>query len=401
MKLHKIPVNISSINLVCMLYAIYGIRDVGLVIANQNYSPLVQGGLRAVPFIVVVASIYYFFNHSILLMDKAHGYLLLLPSILAMMSLYSYTETYKYLLYALPMIFFLLMRIEDRIRIFDYFYWIIQISNVIAICLFFCYIFSIDIGWELIPRYNAKSPAVYAMWSVFAIDKMPYGGRLCSIFMEPGPLGTLCAFFYIIKSEYCKRWERVLLVLTIFCTFSFSGVLLLFCYLALYKLKYGMKYVVIPLTCIFVFISIPYIDWGNEQLNVFCSRFKIVDGRLSGDNRTNALFDEKYREFLSNGPVWFGYGRGYEFQGDVIHASYKQMIVEYGFWGFSILMIMWLTCSLKLANRNVDCIFCVLFFMISLYGRPRQMMEIWGYILLFGGIEWIQWQALRKSMQTV
>lgn len=392
-------IRFNSTDLICMLYAIYALREVGFAFDRDEYSSMGHLFSLMLPPIAVFAGIAYLFRIRYLTLEKNHIYLLILPILFAFMSIHSYTGSPGSFLHAIPMLLFLLMRTDDRINIFDYFYWLIQLNNIISLYLYICYRFSINIGFEMVPRYGTLIPVFYQKWFIFAIHETGnfLGGRLCGVFNEPGPLGTICALLYIARYRYSERWEKILLIATILCTFSLAGILLLFLFIFVRKLQYNARYIFVLIFGGILFLSIPYIDFGNEQLNILASRFAIVDGKWVGYNRTNALFDQKFREFLSEGPVLIGYGAGYNFQGNIIQASYKQIILEYGFLGFVLLLAFWIIIPLRVSKRNWDCILLLFFFMLSIYGRPRQIMQIFGYVLLFGGIDWIQWKYLQHA----
>ena len=282
---------------------------------------------------------------------------------------------------------FFLMSPADKRRIFNLFYVIIQINNIFALFMYACYILKIDIGIATIPYYMPSPAERYQKWGIFAIYTVGNKNRLCGIFNEPGGLGTVCALLFIARFKYSSKWEKALLLITIFLTFSFAGYLLIFLFFAVYLIKQNWKNIIFLSLFAIIFIEIPKIDWKNDMLNITAQRFAITEDGLSGDNRTSVKYDKYYKEFLHTKNAWFGYGANYDFPGD--EASYKRYVVQFGIVGFSLLILTWGSLSVLRARGNKDCLLLILFFMMSIYQRPYCFINTYGYVLLFGGMEWI------------
>ena len=101
---------------------------------------------------------------------------------------------------------------------------------------------------------------------------------------------------------------------------------------------------------------------------------------------------------------WFGRKEGYTFPTDYGGVlSYKTYIVEYGIIGFLLWMMAWLYCGIKISGKNKNCILLIIFFLISLYQRPRLINGLYGFVLMFGGIKWLKANSemLKKAIRNV
>lgn len=286
------------------------------------------------------------------------------------------------------------MKDSDKCKIFDIFYWIIQINNVISLFMYVCYMLGIDIGFSTVLYYSdnaATNGYFYQKWGIFAICSNGLTDRLCGIFNEPGGLGTICALLLIVRFKNSKMWERVLLIVTTLCTLSMAGYLLMFLFAAFYAVRKNWKNVFWAVIIFAAFLAIPKIDWGNDALNAFADRFEITETGLSGDNRTTREFDEKFDEFINSTDAWFGMGAGYSLASR--SSTYKFYIVEFGIVGFVLLIASWVYFAIKIAKKNPDCLIFMMLFMMSLYQRPNNLRSIYGYVILFGGMEWIKSQT--------
>ena len=365
--------------IVLLLFAIRAVSDVILAF-----------DLKIIAFViyacVICGAIYILYNRKI---EMANLIYLLIPSIyMGLLIVHTYGGySGDWLTVFIYGCCFFLMNPLDKKIIFNLFYAIIQINNVIALFMYACYVLKIDIGITTIPYYSLSPVEHYQKWGIFAIYTIGNKNRLCGIFNEPGGLGTVCALLFIARFKYSRKWEKAILLLTIFFTFSFAGYLLVFLFLAMYMVKQNWKNMIFLLLFAFLFVKIPKIDWKNEMLNVTAQRFSITENGLAGDNRTDMKFKRSYEKYLHTDHVWFGYGANYVISGN--EASYRRYIVQFGIVGFFLIAFTWLFSSVLYAKRNKDCLLLIIFFMISIYQRPYCFINTYGYLILFGGMAWI------------
>lgn len=277
------------------------------------------------------------------------------------------------------------------------FYWIVLVTSAISMVFLAFYMFGINIGYRTINYYSNSPTQHYVKWLIFAIYRSSTEIRLCGIFNEPGALGTVCALLFSIRYEHSKRGEKVLMILTILCTVSLAGFLLIFLFFAVKSVMRSKKnifYLLLLMCFVGVILLLPYIDFENKALNNFANRLRIVNGVLAGDNRMSSAFSSFYDAFIKSGDKWFGLGTDYIELGG---SSYKSYVIEYGIIGFGFLMFLWLRNGLRWAERNKDCILFIVLFFASLYQRPELLKSIYGYVLMFGGIAWMQLQTRAEA----
>lgn len=284
--------------------------------------------------------------------------------------------------------------LPDRIKrdIFQTFYSIVQAANVVSLILWVIFIIggTSFFQQELFYAQNGLESAHYYRFLIFAIYKYGHSfPRLCGIFNEPGALGTVCALLLICTFKRTRFLEKFLLIATGIMTFSFAFFLIVFLFLAVYLYSKDPRNLVILCIVAIIFLQLPKIDFHNEALNATAARFSITSDGFAGDNRTNSTFDLAYDQFLNSNDIWFGRGAGTLLGGST--ASYKSSyIVPYGILGTAFLLGSWLWFALRRAQTNKQCLLYIFFFFLSLYQRPYGIICFWGYVLLFGGIEWIK-----------
>ena len=290
----------------------------------------------------------------------------------------------------ITLVIFVLFSKEMKAKIFHFFYWVVQIQNIIAILVWVAYFLNINIGFRREYFYSDNSVErliYYYRWTIFAIYNSGITYRLCGIFNEPGGLGTLCALLFICTAQKTKLWEKLILLSAGALTLSLAFYLLIFAYITVYVWGKNPKNIFFIVPVVILFLMIPQIDFHNEALNALAARFAIVDGRLAGDNRITAVFDARYAKFLKTNKKWFGMGYGFSFGGG--NSSYKShYIVPFGILGTAFLLGTWFVAAWHYAEKKKVALLYAAFFFISLYQRPSAIFNCWGYVALLGGIEW-------------
>ena len=254
-----------------------------------------------------------------------------------------------------------------------------------------CYQIHIPIGFKTVDYYFGDW-AVYKKWLIFALyHQNSYSSilldRLCGIFNEPGALGTICALLFIITFEKTKLWEKILLLLTGLLTYSVAFFVLTFGFLIVYLCVKDSRYIVLAIGLVILFLKIPTIDWKNDALNGLASRLIISGNGLSGNNRLTDSYKASYEAMKKTSYILCGYGKGFDFSEGSL--SYVKYIVQFGYIGFGIMMIQWLGMTVVNIKSKMQYVY-VLFFFASLYQRPAPIISILGYVLVFGGLSWMQ-----------
>lgn len=300
------------------------------------------------------------------------------------------------------LISFTLFPLDLKIRTFELFYKIIIITSAISIVLYVLYATGIDIGFSIEDYYGQRQNAWYVKWLIFAIYQNNSELRLCGIFNEPGGLGTVCGLLFAGRYRYSKKWEKILLLVTIGFTFSLAGFLLVVAFYAMKIIRAKRNnpglLMMLTMSSLLLILLLPRIDFGNEMINHFFDRLEIIDGKMAGDNRQYVVPPAIYDEFIKSSEALFGKGIGY-FLTIGAGLSYKIFVLDYGILGFSFLVAAWLLTAWRESKGNADCHDFLLIFTISLYQRPYLLTSIYGYVLLFGGISWIRDKEREESLE--
>lgn len=296
---------------------------------------------------------------------------------------------------------FLLLSKSIKASIFRCFYWIIQILNLISILIYVCYFTGIPLSFEKVAYYRSDAEKLgmyYIKWHMFAIyNEFVIFYRLCGIFNEPGALGTLCGLLFTVTYTKSKTWEKILLLITGILTVSMAFFLIIVLCVFLNLLKKSRKWIFLPILLLPLLILLPKIDFGNESINRFVQRFEITDEGIAGNNRVTDEYKIKFDEFNKSAKSYFGLGQGYSLATG--SSSYKQYIVWFGYIGAGVIFSLWIIFGLLYTHSNIDSIIFLLIFFISIYQRPAAIIQIYGYVLLFGGMSWLNPQSYSESFE--
>jgi len=291
---------------------------------------------------------------------------------------------------------FLLLSQNDKSETFKIVYWIIQITNIISLMFYLFAVLDVNIGYTIVPYYTGVTTVSYYKFGIFAILRQGFSQlRLCGVFNEPGGLGTICAFLFITTFPNSKTWEKIVLLATIAVTFSLAGYLLVFIYVGLYLIKKNKKFIILIPIIGYLFFIMPTIDFGNETLNYIARRFALTDKGLVGDNRYGSAFENFYQDFLTSNKVLFGYGYMYPMSLNV--STYKALIIQFGIVGFIYYIGLIAFMAIKYAAKDKDCILLLILFLISIYQRPLAVSSLYGFVILFGGIDYIKVQKQKTA----
>lgn len=141
------------------------------------------------------------------------------------------------------------------------------------------------------------------------------GIRFCSVFLEPGFLGTLCALLlYANRFQFKGKWWMYPILIALLLSLSLAGYITtllgyIFCryYQGLSIKKYVGYFIVGTLA---FFISDNY-NGGNNILNEYIfSRLKEDKEKgIAGNNRNSELTDYYFEKTIENGDALLGLGR--------------------------------------------------------------------------------------------
>lgn len=283
---------------------------------------------------------------------------------------------------------FMLMEDRMKAKTFTVFYWILQIANIISLIFYIAYIFDLKFPMEEVLYYRSiyenTGESYYCKLGIFAIIY----NRLCGFFNEPGALGTICGFMYIIVYGKRSKLEEAILLITGMCTLSLAFVMIIFIFFLIKPMKdYKLK--IISIIAVFIiFIALPYIDFHNDYLNYLAQRCKINGFKLVGDSRSSSVFQDMFNELMKSSKRYWGYGVGYISSLDNIggNAGIKTFIYDFGIIGTAIMLLVWTAVGIYKSKDKYNYIYIIIF-LISLYQRVY-LRNIYAYIIFFGAIVW-------------
>jgi hypothetical protein len=197
--------------------------------------------------------------------------------------------------------------------------------------------------------------------------------RFSSIFLEPGYLGTCCAFLLFANNfNFNKRENKIILIALIF-SLSLAGYLIFLLGLILNKLlilkkiNSKVKFITraILLFSIVFFVSQKYND-GNNVINLaFFNRLEQDSEKgIKGNNRTSSNTGAVFEQFISSDLIWYGLDRTQfksDVEDDIIQgAGYQMYILQHGVVPVIVLLLFYLLLAAKSIDRNKAYLFLFL-----------------------------------------
>ena len=138
--------------------------------------------------------------------------------------------------------------------------------------------------------------------------------RFCSVFLEPGYLGTMLSFLlYVGRFNFEKKYNIVFLVALIL-TLSLAGFVIAALGWTLVKIQEGKSVKrLLQIVCVLGFIyyfGINYNGGNNIFNNQILSRLQYdKENGISGNNRTSHMTDDYFDYYMQNGDILLGVGK--------------------------------------------------------------------------------------------
>lgn len=197
---------------------------------------------------------------------------------------------------------------------------------------------------------NKNVPDSYVFFNYFILLKnivTPDSIRFCSVFLEPGYLGTMLSFLlYVGRFNFEKKYNIVFLVALIL-TISLAGFVIAALGWVLIKIQEGKSVKrLIQIVCVFGFIyyfGINYNGGNNIFNNQILSRLQYdKENGISGNNRNSHMTDDYFDYYMQNGDILLGVGKqevrkingggtaGVGFNDQIRGAGYKIFFITNG-----------------------------------------------------------------------
>ena len=216
--------------------------------------------------------------------------------------------------------------------------------------------------------------------------------RFRGIFVEPGQLATPCMFLFFARGAKITDKTNILLLLVVLFSFSLAGYVVLIVGLFLNYLFVQGKYRIAKLLCyVFLFglISFYLIKNANKDdpFTTYIIERLEYDEELgiSGNNRSDDLFDYKFDQFVRSDKIFLGIGDEITNNNTswTNHASgIKKFFVNFGLLG--VLNMIMLTLLLLKANycRSTLVFFVVIW--LSFLVRDMLQTHFWLTLVILG-----------------
>ncbi len=354
---------ISVENLCIWCYAIFGLKTALLAFAIPEYSKIYWLFVNAIGVACVPLGMAMLFQQK--KVTKKNICLFCIPLFYFLFRVF-YTDggfkgdgTIPFLIMGC----FMLFHDKLKLKIFNLFFLLFLTQCAFSLAMWCAYLLHIPLGFSELNYYSENQMGVrYVKWGILAIFKGGTSLRLCGIFNEPGAF-----FLFVTCYAIRKNFLNIIWVL------------------------------LLPL----VFIQIPNIDFGNEQLNRFSQRFAIsAEKGLEGNNRSSELYDYEFSKLVQSNDIFFGYGMDYDLVAYDNHgtSSYKRYIVQMGIIGFGLFLALFIAGGYLQAQKNKNALILLFLFVVSIYQRPHALINLYGYIVLFGGMLFIQAKSIQSSL---
>lgn len=280
-----------------------------------------------------------------------------------------------------------------KVKAYCYFKSFLVVISAIGIICYILYILNSPVPYRVIDYYSLDGYNQYIDYGICYIYTNIAGSsvRLCGIFNEPGYLGTFIALILCIEDMNIKKKENIILLIAGFLSFSMAFAMLIFIYLIMKFSRKPKTLILLVVVILLYFFVLPKIKTGNQNIDGLLSRLVINENGLVGNNRTNARFDYIFDQTFHSSNIIFGNGSGYA--KNIIggsFASVKTYIIEHGLVGCLVFLGYLFFVALQSCKNNINCVFLVLCFFLSVYQRPN-IFTMSYFIVLFGGIKYIQY----------
>jgi len=283
---------------------------------------------------------------------------------------------------------------KNTLKVFINIYALVSIPSIL---MFFLLAAGVNLEWEYLEPYSKakQSTGVYYReyfgMVVLSTQIFTLGSgelfRLCSVFPEPGVVGTVSALLLTVTRFEIKNWKGVTLLVSGLLSFSLAFYVLAGLYLILKKPFY-LFFLMGLLSALF--FSLPSDIKDNRLINYYVmERGEALFVNFDEvDNRLNDCFERRYDEFLNSSDIFIGNGYKASISTMCNVSSYKTVIYDYGIIGFLILVLLYIIILISKIRTRSDFISCMpllIVFLATSYQRPA-FDTFWFFAIFIGGI---------------
>lgn len=204
--------------------------------------------------------------------------------------------------------------------------------------------------------------------------------RFNAYFLEPSHIGQACAFLLMTQRGRWKRPYNIILLTTIFFTFSLAAYVYLVA-IAFFNQWISRKHVAGKVLLIFSFIagvtfaSFSYNQGDNLVNNLIMLRLEVDDGQLTGDNRVTENFMADYNNYVHSADIVFG--RRFQIV-EFGNAGYRVFFYEHGIIGVLLIALFYIVSLFYTTNKRA---FVAVIVVVALYFWATAFMT-WVYVYM-------------------
>lgn len=304
--------------------------------------------------------------------------------------------------------------------VFDTFTKVLIITLIPGLIYYILELFGVSLSIGTIysqNQLNYQKSVEYTMMSdntsfyklyIGAVMRVNTNTRFSGIYDEAGLVGTVTALCLVARGFKLKnnRTNTLLLICNLI-TFSLAGYILIFIYFILKWIRKSQWKLVaggIAFGIGFYFLLNTTINLA--PLTFLQNRFLRGNGILSiVNNRETSHFDVGYMQLKNSGILTqlIGFGRGADLANVYMNgsSSYRCLIYNYGYVGFTVMMLTLLYSVRKYLRKiwnHWPQFSLILIFAISIYQRPSVFSPYY-FIILLGGCSYLQRKYIAKEQK--
>lgn len=256
---------------------------------------------------------------------------------------------FGFTLMQLPLLLLLLMDYRSKLKFLRYTITIFGFIIGISIIWYILFILGIEL-----PNFDIQHPDDYRSYRCFygfVMFKDLNAFRFCSVFKEPGHLGTFCALFLYIEKYDFKNWKCIVFLIAILFSLSLSGYVLLVIGWIIYRLaeKKSLRPLIVGIfTAGILTIIVDRVVTINGEGIVsimILDRTKINKEKgIEGNSRTSEKFDNFYKSVSLIDLILGLNGTNNVRYNSIINSDgnngYKYVILSNGIIGFLLIIIL-------------------------------------------------------------
>lgn len=275
----------------------------------------------------------------------------------------------------------------------------VRLLDVFSKTLGFLLIISL-VGWGLylvgfpLPNYTTYDGIFYTHtnYYLFLLNGYPSEQdipRFVGMFQEPGHLGTTCAFLLFVNRFNLRRWDCLVMFISLLLSLSLAayGLLIggIIMYMLLYsrhKIFYSSLFILILIGVVLLMVNLKQ---GDNALNQkIISRLEMTEeGKIAGNNRYSDFFRYRYSNYIKSDDRYFGIGNMYDNLSRRWwnnSAGWRRLLVTHGIIGTILVLLFYILVLRKNYSRMGVALFVL--FLVANMIRDHVMKEYWLYIYL-------------------